>query len=389
MRLCLAGLTCSVLLLGGRAAGAGAASWMIQPTPATGAAHGDLFSVSCTSSSICMAVGSTFADDPDVRVPLVERWNGASWQLQRPPSTRFRHGELLGVSCTSGEVCIAVGDFEARDGTELPLAERWNGRAWSVQHVPPPLLAGIGREEAVLGAVSCTSPTACTAVGAREISDEPLVERWNGEKWSIERTPSPGFDGGSLYGVSCGSRTACSAVGTYTSDATGCDVPLVERWHGERWSIERTPGLPCGQSSFSAISCLSWTDCTAVGSLYRSGGAYDSVLAERRGSGAWAIESAPSPRFRVDPWGGGAWLDDITCRFKSACIAVGGAGSEIKRVPIVEQRTGGRWNARVVRNLRDGEFFAVSCTSRSACTVVGVNDSAGQGSDVPLVERMS
>src|SRR5579859_2817394 len=55
--------------------------------------------------------------------------------------------------------------------SRLSLAERWNGRKWSIQPTPHP-------QSASLAAVSCPSPTTCIAVGSNDGGD-PLVEQWD------------------------------------------------------------------------------------------------------------------------------------------------------------------------------------------------------------------
>jgi hypothetical protein len=63
--------------------------------------------------------------------------------------------------------------------------------------------------------VSCTSATACAAIGRGRRGT--LAEIWNGKRWTIERLPKP--NRASLFGVSCASATACIAVGS-SSEAT-------------------------------------------------------------------------------------------------------------------------------------------------------------------------
>ena len=77
-------------------------------------------------------------------------------------------GALSGVSCTSGSACIAVGSFGPGYG---PLAERWNGSSWSLQRPPDPA------DDYGFDGVSCASSRHCIAVGG---GDEPLAERWDG-----------------------------------------------------------------------------------------------------------------------------------------------------------------------------------------------------------------
>ena len=72
---------------------------------------------------------------------------------------------LQGVSCTSATACTAVGDYVNRDGTQVTLAERWNGTSWTIQSTPNPTGAQYAGWTATLQGVSCTSATACTAVG--------------------------------------------------------------------------------------------------------------------------------------------------------------------------------------------------------------------------------
>lgn len=389
--LALGSLSCALLLLSSVCGQATAARWTRQPNPRSTIGHGDLAGVSCTTRTACMAVGSSFGDDPSVPVPLIERWSGVAWTVQVTGSTRIRYGRLMSVSCTSGIACTAVGDFDTKKGLVLPLAERWNGSVWRIQPVPRPQSFG-SRDEATLDAVSCTSPRACIAVGSDDDTDQPLVEHWNGSRWAIQRSPSPSEDGGGLFSISCSSSKSCTAVGG-GFDKHGCLVPLVERQQAQGWSIEPSATLPgCGplnDSSFNGVSCVRATGCTAVGNYDVSDAAYDFALVERAPASLWSIESTPRLQYRVDPWGGGAFLDDVACTSTAMCIAVGGAGSEIRQVPLVERRTGKLWKPQVIRDVPDGELLAVACTSNSTCTAVGYDDSQGPDSDVPLVERLS
>ena len=68
------------------------------------------------------------------------------------------------------------------------LIEQWNGRAWTV--VPSPSPAG----SPVLVGVSCTSGTSCMAVGrsAQGTSLSTLAMRLSAGHWTITPTPSPG-----------------------------------------------------------------------------------------------------------------------------------------------------------------------------------------------------
>ena len=110
---------------------------------------------------------------------------------------------------------------------------------WESQAVPLP-----ARPDGELSAVSCTSRRACTAVGSffYSTNDEgtaPLVQRWNGIRWSIQTISNLSFANAaysSLSGVSCTSIAACVAVGSYNNDSG--PVTVIERLNGTRWSIQ-------------------------------------------------------------------------------------------------------------------------------------------------------
>ena len=139
---------------------------------------------------------------------------------------------------------------------------------WVVQRTPNPA-GGVCSE---LDGVSCVSLSSCTAVGFstnRTGGEATLAERWNGSNWSIERTPTPAAaTSSSLLGVSCASPRVCTAVGSFTNRAGG-EATLAERWNGSSWAIQRTPN-PAGATSsrLVGVSCPSPRSCTAVGFWY-------------------------------------------------------------------------------------------------------------------------
>src|ERR1700733_1104256 len=96
-----------------------------------------------------------------------------------------QRGEVLSltdVACASPNACTAVGGVTSNPNT--PMAERWNGRSWSLQNMPVPASGSTGDQlipvYGVLSSVSCPSPNTCFAVGTLDINNpfpEPLVQR--------------------------------------------------------------------------------------------------------------------------------------------------------------------------------------------------------------------
>jgi hypothetical protein len=163
---------------------------------------------------------------------------------------------------------IPVVRMSVGSGTNVTLAEYWNGTKWAIKKTPNPS----GAAESALSAVSCTSATACTAVGSYNSADVALTlaEAWNGTKWAIKKTPNPSGDAAYLDGVSCSSANSCIAVGYYINGADAI-VTLAEAWNGTKWAIQSTPNPNLAAGSYlNGVSCTSATACTAVGDSYNS-----------------------------------------------------------------------------------------------------------------------
>ncbi len=120
-------------------------NWTITPSPnvpnSTGDQYNELSSVSCPTTTDCMAAGATGEYSYGEQATLIENWNGASWSVQGSPSPNANSG-LTGVSCTSVRNCVAAGDNEIfstsvnQQPQTLTLIETWNGTSWSVTPSP-------------------------------------------------------------------------------------------------------------------------------------------------------------------------------------------------------------------------------------------------------------
>jgi hypothetical protein len=228
-----------------------------------------------------------YIDSAGSTVALVERWDGERWTIQTTPSPAGgKDSKLASISCASASACTAVGSYTDSSGSTATLAERWDGKGWTIETAP----FGIP-----FSGVSCASANTCAAVGTgrfeADVNIEALAARWNGNRWASQPTPNPrGAEFGSaLSGVSCASGSACTAVGNYISN-DGPTVTLVEHWNGRRWTIQATPNPPGLQVDevleLSGVSCSSASVCMAVGDY--SNGSTQLTLVER-----WAVASQP------------------------------------------------------------------------------------------------
>jgi hypothetical protein len=291
-------------------------AWAVQSTPnPSGAMASYLNGVSCISASACTAVGH-YVGSAGFSVTLAERWNGTAWAIQSTPNPIGATASFLdGVSCTSASACTASGYYLTSAGAYQALAENWNGTAWAIQSTPNPS----GATASFLNGVSCTSASACTATGyyATGTTNLTLAERWDGTAWTIQSTPTPsGATASQLYGVSCTSASACTAVGNYTA-STGV-LALAEHWNGTAWAVQSTPTPSDATASFlDGVSCTSASACTSVGWYETSPGVYE-TLAENWNGTAWAIQSTPNPNGAT-----ANYLFSVSCASGSACTAAG------------------------------------------------------------------
>ena len=188
--------------------------WSIvaSPNPA-GSNFNFLESVSCTTATNCVAVGS--AGDGIHPVPVVQRWNGTRMASETVPGD----GILRAVSCTSATSCLAVGSEHSPPFKGLTA--RWDGTRWSAVPGPGPLISGL----------SCASANDCTAVGGTHFQPQPrsFMEHWDGNGWSAMPSPDPP-DIDFLRAVSCAGTTFCVAVGTHYQRPGFGTATLVEHY---------------------------------------------------------------------------------------------------------------------------------------------------------------
>lgn len=260
---------------------------------------GSLTSVSCTTTTFCMAVGyspsGTFAD----------KWNGSSWSLVSVAAAPDGYGLLGAVDCLSASDCEAVG----ADGESLTFAEQWNGLSWTI--VPTQTDSTSSRD--MLAAVSCSGPSNCWAVGTQD--DFPLAEEFNGSAWTIVSIPQTGDPSG-LLSVSCPSSSFCEAVGSdYPASSGGISVPLIDTWNGTEWTQIPSPVAPVsGQNiSLSSVACPSETSCIAVGADQAG-----SIVLEYV-NGEWITTTSP----QLPSGATGGSLGAVSCVESWACVAEG------------------------------------------------------------------
>ena len=269
-------------------------TWRLVPTPQLAHTGAVLNGVSCASAMSCMAVGNEGRPLNPAQFTLAEQWNGTTWQVVSTPPPLTPGGIALNtVSCASSSACMAAGFFGFNDGTgtSLTLAEQWNGTAWKIRGTPTPGSSG------GLAGVACTSPAACLAVGGHATPVKNLVtlaEQWNGTGWKVQPSPNPrGAAVAGFGGISCPGTLACMAVGSSTDPTGESSFNLAESWNGTSWSQVKTPSPGSTENELRGVSCTSAFSCMAVGDFAGIGNQL--TLAESWNGSSWSMVTTPRP----------------------------------------------------------------------------------------------
>ena len=140
--------------------------------------------------------------------------------------------------------CVATGTHYPNPKHFSAIALSGNGRAWKGASVPSP-----GPGYANLASVSCATVKSCLAVGAYHFgpylnSGKEYAASWNGRTWKLVGLPAPpgggSGKGSSLTGVTCVSATDCAAVGSAGAEGSTA-TSYSAFWNGRGWKFIRFP----------------------------------------------------------------------------------------------------------------------------------------------------
>jgi hypothetical protein len=352
------------LSVSGASAAAGA-SWTTVPIPDINGAAPNLLSVSCTAPGNCVAVGFGASSNPEsFSDPVAESWNGTAWTPMSVPIPAQREDEeLTSVSCASADDCMAVGKDISTDKQRTPqtLTELWNGSTWTIETA--------ALTQRTLASVSCASPDFCAAEGVLsriQTGDEGYIELWNGSAWSAAATiPDAARD---LSGIiACPTTAGCYLSGEqqvyYWGGGTGVTTqPLaVPPGGGDSWAI-------------GPISCTAAQSCTAVG------GNDGTPLAEAWNGTAWSIEPTRAPAKTAS-----STLASVSCASAASCTAVGSktpAHQDVDKLFAERWNGSGDWGAANLpapEGSDGGQFYGISCTTTANCMAIEQSYDSTQG----------
>jgi len=290
------------------------------PTNLDGA--NELGGVSCPSSALCVAVGTTgtvvASDDPGAATP--------TWSQ---PEDDDAMNTLGGVSCPTISLCVAV-DY---DGSAL-ISHDPDARVptWSVPAQIDP--------QTPLVSVSCATANLCVAVDA--IGDALVTHNPSAPTptWSAPVSIDANTE---LVSVSCPSVSLCLSVDA-AGNALATDDPAAS---APTWSA---PEPIDSQSYLYSVSCPSATLCVATD------GAGNFLETDD--------PAAPTPNWTAPVNIDGASPLSIACYATAFCVAVDSQGNVLEtHDPDALPPT---WSAPDTIE-PDGLFLAIACPSTSLC----------------------
>jgi hypothetical protein len=365
------------------AAAAPAASspdWTATPLPQPTGALQNTFrplAISCSSATSCFGGGSYRDSGFHQRAALLT-WTGTNWTAAQAPLPADADSQLhletvASVSCPSATSCFAGGHYRQKSpGGNAGLLLTLSGGTWTAAAAPLPANANPGIDASVNG-MSCRSANWCTAVGQYDVGNVQygLLLRWSDQEWTATAAPvAAGSEVITLSGVSCPSVARCFAVGSQL-DALDNVQPIMLTWWKKQWSVVNI-ALPADAATnpeavLGGVSCPAARRCIAAGSYIDSAGNTEGVLLSGSGK-TWTAQTAPMPaNAGANPW---ALLNAVSCPTRSRCT-VGGTYEDASSTPLglILNRTGKTWTATEAPasayNLK-----GVSCPSTARCFAV-------------------
>jgi hypothetical protein len=242
--------------------------------------------------------------------------------------------QLNAVAAVSAHNLWAVGYSSSSGSSEQPLVEHWNGTRWSLVPAPDPNPGPTHYN--TLTAVAAISANDVWAVGNFTDSTanlQPLIEHWNGRQWSIVASAQlpVGFNGGVLAGIEGVSAHNVWAVGDSYITATEQTQSLIEHWDGKQWRIVASPKTP--NTYLFGVAAVSAHNIWAVGESSTQ------PLIEHWDGKQWSLVASPrTPN---------ALLNGVAAVSAHNIWALG-SNSKSAPTPLIEHWDGKQW--RIVAN---------------------------------------
>jgi hypothetical protein len=261
--------------------------WTSAPAPPPVASHvGAGFQAIAATPERAIAVGGAYDRVAGTEVPLIQHWNGESWDRAGPgdqggsggPGGPGGSGYVLTGVTFVGDEAWAVGHGLPWGGPAGPVALRWSANTW--RPAPMPSIP-----KGKLLAVSGTAPDDVWAVGAADRAG--LVMHYDGRAWTRVPCPSTRFPLSDVVALS-------------PSEAWAVGRDRVLRWNGRKWSTTKTP-----------VTAANTITARTPDDLWVAGGGGELAHYDGRN---WTLTTSPQPQGETAVWlasatqNGGIWM---------------------------------------------------------------------------------
>lgn len=264
-----------------------------------------LVAVSSSSSRDAWAVGA--ADSIKRRKDIVERWNGRRWQLVscRTPPEATRVDLNAVVDLAPDDVWIVGTTHTA--ASQSTLALHWDGHRCAAVSTPNPG----GDEGNELDGVSASGGRDVWAVGQYWLQGtaHTMAEHWDGRRWTVVRTPTPGHLGGALLTVTSQGRHDAWAAGWCWTHGQSHQQSVTLHWNGRRWRAVDSLNPQEGYFDISGVGSSSQKDVWAVGTRF--------------------LHNVATPS--AEQWTGHEWRDGDAARVTGDVVEVTGTAVASRR----------------------------------------------------------
>lgn len=254
-----------------------------QPSPSAGPSGNGTGSIQSDQQSNSHTPLAALSGGPANSRVLLEHWNGQQWSiipLANSYPASWGISRLNAISATSASDIWVVGSFEDRTGYVRadprlgpfkPLVEHWDGTKWSI------ISSSAFPQYGLFEAVTAVSPhdiwitSASSEVGDPALSggtpDEGTLLHWNGTQW--QSVPQPQQT--TLTSFSAITANDIWAIGEVFIGNTSSNV--IAHWDGTAWKTVHSPDASPAQApdagvSLSGITAISASDVWVAGSAF-------------------------------------------------------------------------------------------------------------------------
>ena len=287
---------------------------------------------------------------------------------------------LMAVSADSANDIWAVGFSGTQGSDSASTSEHWDGSSGSSVTVPTPK----GATATALQAVSALAPDDVWAAGyqvAASGSTVPLVEHWNGTKWTVSNA-LPSADDSGFAGIKAIASDDVWVSGDSFDETSGAEVALTEHWNGTHWAIMGShPIRGSAGTDFRVLDVTPSGTPWATGEWLTSAVGFSAALAQHYGDGVWHVTHTRNPRgwFAISLFGVAAIADDdvwaVGCHGQAIFCGLGFA-----QRPLMEHWDGSAWSLAPVslpKGAHVGGFDAIPADSATDMWAVGTTATAG------------